>query len=560
MLSETNNVQVQINGDVIIDGSLSATNLIVNTEFKNFYTDYSAIDNSVVTWSGTFNKWVLSPNASTEGVYINNSTVDMHNNLIEDSANTLKSKVTFTPKNLTYIPLKIDTGWFTTFVISENNELYSYGAKNNLSLGYVNESMDHPVEIPTVVDVLWKTVKTGGQFSGKYCFTIGLDLSGYMYSWGSDHYSTLNINHAPLGAVRARSVPARVIGPTRNTLWSTVDCGDSHVAAIDSNMKLYLWGDNTSAQLLDLPSTVPTATVVYSNKTWKYVSCGKNHTIAIDTDNIVHSFGDNTYGQLGNGTNNNLNTATRLSNSFALTVWKDIKCGADFTVGLDDSGKIFCWGDNTSFQLGLSSMRPQFTSPQPIHPSVSDKTWIKISCGNAHAAAIDDSGSLYMWGNNYDGQCGSGVKGGFIKIPTRIDTGIEIKRWKDVSCGYAHTIAVDIEDNIFMFGNDVNDSVVSRTKFKPIVNTAVDLTRSFNNVNCKSVYRVRTGEYVLTLQTPVKDSYNKIIFDNKFDTVKYLSHVINDTQIMLRFMKLDHTTGTYIYFDPQKATILTYGI
>lgn len=560
MLTETNNVQVQVNGDIIIDGSLSATNLIVNTEFKNFYTDYTAVDNSIVTWSGTFNKWVLSPNASTEGVYINNAIVDMHNNLIEDSANTLKSKVTFTPKNLTYIPLEINTGWFSTFVISENKELYSYGTNNNLSLGYVSDSANHPIEIPSVVNIEWKTVKTGGQYTGKYCFTIGLDLSGRMYSWGSDHYGTLNINHAPLGAVRARSKPDRVIGNTRNTIWNTVACGDNHVAAIDSNSKLYLWGDNTFNQLMDLPAVVSTATVVYNDKTWKSVSCGQNHTIAIDTDDIVHCFGDNTYGQLGNGTNNNLNTATRLSNSFALTVWKDIQCGANFTVGLDSSGKIFCWGDNTSFQLGINSTHSQYTTPQPIYASVADKTWLKISCGSAHAAAIDDNGTLYMWGNNYDGQCGSGVKGGFIGIPTRIDSGIEVKRWKDVSCGYAHTIAVDVEDNIFVFGDDVNDPIISSTKLKPVVSTAVDLTRSFNNFNCKSVYRAKIGEYVLTLQTPVKDSYNKIIFNNKFDTVKYLSHVINDTQIMLRFMKLDRTTNTYVYFDPPQATILTYGI
>lgn len=71
---------------------------------------------------------------------------------------------------------------------------------------------------------------------------------------------------------------------------------------------------------------------------------------------------------------------------------------------------------------------------------------ISIECSDYHAMVITHDG-LYGWGENYQYQLGLGHNG-IISGPTKID----INNIVEVSCGACHTMAIDIDGNLYGFG------------------------------------------------------------------------------------------------------------
>ena len=77
-----------------------------------------------------------------------------------------------------------------------------------------------------------------------------------------------------------------------------------------------------------------------------------------------------------------------------------------------------------------------------------------ITCGNTFTAAIDSQNKLYMFGDNYFGQCGKDPKYGKVnKIPRIIDVKFNIY---NVSCGLYHVMAIGERYKIYTWGNNSN--------------------------------------------------------------------------------------------------------
>jgi hypothetical protein len=94
------------------------------------------------------------------------------------------------------------------------------------------------------------------------------------------------------------------------------------------------------------------------SKTITSISCGGNHTMAIDTTGAIHAWGLNSYGQLGN---NSLvdSKIPVLINTYGSLVSKTITaiaCGSGHTIGLDTTGAIHAWGNNSGGRLGNGTL------------------------------------------------------------------------------------------------------------------------------------------------------------------------------------------------------------
>ena len=126
--------------------------------------------------------------------------------------------------------------------------------------------------------------------------------------------------------------------------------------------------------------------------------CGRYHTITLSNDGIAHSFGRNDEGQLGLGHYNNVSLPTPIPN---LPQINQISCGLYFTVCVDDEGFIWSFGENDYGQLGTGDKRYYFNIPQKILeiPPV-----ISVSCGYAHTLIITNDDNLWSCGRNDDGQ------------------------------------------------------------------------------------------------------------------------------------------------------------
>lgn len=81
-------------------------------------------------------------------------------------------------------------------------------------------------------------------------------------------------------------------------------------------------------------------------------------------------------------------------------------------LAIDDSGKVYAWGDNSKGQLGNG-----LTDNKSLPICISDlqnnvlngKKIEKIFLRGANAFALDNNGKLYSWGGgNFSGQLGNG--------------------------------------------------------------------------------------------------------------------------------------------------------
>eukprot|EP01084_Bolivina_argentea_P271173 461305_1 len=89
---------------------------------------------------------------------------------------------------------------------------------------------------------------------------------------------------------------------------------------------------------------------------------------------------------------------------------KDIKCGYDHCLAVDNNGKMYSWGSN------------EYISDNPMLIKTLKHCNIqKIECGANHSYAMNDKMEHYMWGSNKYNECSILPGGDIIKLPHLIN-------------------------------------------------------------------------------------------------------------------------------------------
>lgn len=84
-----------------------------------------------------------------------------------------------------------------------------------------------------------------------------------------------------------------------------------------------------------------------------------------------------------------------------------ISAGRRHTCALTDNGKVWCWGDGISGQLGIGPALQFWEFPVEVR-SVGGPA-VGISAGSLHTCAVLNGGAAWCWGNNSFGQLGDGT-------------------------------------------------------------------------------------------------------------------------------------------------------
>ena len=95
-----------------------------------------------------------------------------------------------------------------------------------------------------------------------------------------------------------------------------------------------------------------------------------------------------------------------------------------------ESGNLWAWGLNNKGQLGDGTTSDK-SAPVKIKSGTKFKS---VSAGTAHSMAIDESGNLWTWGNNKYGQLGDGTISDH-STPVKVKSGTN---FKVVSAGFGH--------------------------------------------------------------------------------------------------------------------------
>ena len=169
--------------------------------------------------------------------------------------------------------------------------------------------------------------------------------------------------------------------------------------------------------------------------------CGSDHTITLSNDGTLHAFGYNYYGQLGLGHNNQVSLPTPIPNLPQISM---ISCGYNFVVCVDYEGFIWSFGENDAGQLGTGTKTTFNNVPQKILdiPPV-----ISVSCGYAHTLIITNDDNLWSCGGNNLGQLCLGDKESHLKPQKTSFSNIT-----KISTGNIHSLFQNNKGEIFACG------------------------------------------------------------------------------------------------------------
>jgi alpha-tubulin suppressor-like RCC1 family protein len=110
--------------------------------------------------------------------------------------------------------------------------------------------------------------------------------------------------------------------------------------------------------------------------------------------------------------------------------------------------EVYTLGNNSYYQLGVGDNLPRDTPTKLSSLCGLPINFVKMTQFNC--SVITDDGDLYMWGNNRDGQCGTGAKGVPQKVPAKIQSFYE--KVIDVQTGPYHSIAITKSGCVFTWG------------------------------------------------------------------------------------------------------------
>jgi alpha-tubulin suppressor-like RCC1 family protein/photosystem II stability/assembly factor-like uncharacterized protein len=129
---------------------------------------------------------------------------------------------------------------------------------------------------------------------------------------------------------------------------------------------------------------------------------------------------------------------------------------------IDQSGQLWAWGANSDGQLGVGD-RTNRNTPTLVPLPAGASKWVLVAGGANFAIAVADSDKLYAWGLNDKGQTGNGVDEGLYVIPTRIQNPSGTTTWKWVSAGAAHCEALTTDGRLFAWGDNTQGELGAGT-------------------------------------------------------------------------------------------------
>lgn len=190
------------------------------------------------------------------------------------------------------------------------------------------------------------------------------------------------------------------------------------------------------------------------NSEWKDMA-GSSHTMVLDKDGYLWASGSNGYGQIGNGKcgdyefNYDISTFEKIGDA----KWKFI-CASSFnSAGIQEDGTLWIWGANTYGQLGQPSVS---TYGGVYTPSkVNDAQWKQIRGRSSTYCAIQNDGTLWTWGNNWDYATGHGADYEYVDMPIQLGT----DRWLDAASGFYHSAGIKADGTLWAWGENERKQV-----------------------------------------------------------------------------------------------------
>ncbi len=226
--------------------------------------------------------------------------------------------------------------------------------------------------------------------------SCALTTAGGVKCWGQNTLGQLGDN----SGVQWREFPGDVPGLTSGV--TAIAAGRDHTCAITSAGAVKCWGSNAAGQLGDNTTVQRNTPVDVSGLSSGVVaiSGGEAHTCALRSGGGIQCWGSGTFGQLGDGSLSSRLVPTDVALGSVAT---SISSGAYHNCARTADGTAKCWGLNTQGQIGDSSITLR---PVPVAVQGLTGTVQAVSAGAGQSCALMGDGRVRCWGDNSSGQLG----------------------------------------------------------------------------------------------------------------------------------------------------------
>jgi alpha-tubulin suppressor-like RCC1 family protein len=285
--------------------------------------------------------------------------------------------------------------------------------------------------------------------------------NGGVWCWGENVHGQLGT-----GDTGIRPTPNPVNLPAaaqRISAKFAVSCA----TLVDGSLRC--WGENAEGQMgqndpmpwTDRPSPV----TVPKTEAWQVSASGQGHVCGLQAPGSLWCWGRNALSVLGTGTDQpgQIRTPTRIGTD---ADWSLVSSGQLSNCGIRSPGTLWCWGDNSSYALGLGD-----TTLRPAPTRVgTGSDWMSVSVDTFHGCGIRRPGTLWCWGRNDEGQVGMPFTGGAVTTPTRIGTRSD---WAQVSVGRFHSCARATDQTVWCTGDNPDGRLGTGNTTRPYAFTAI---------------------------------------------------------------------------------------
>lgn len=243
--------------------------------------------------------------------------------------------------------------------------------------------------------------------------------------------------------------------------------GREHVCALRESGGVICWGYNSSRQLgygHDVNVGFDESPADAGNLAVTDVAAlaaGNSHTCALGSGGDVTCWGSGGSGRLGYG-NDSMSTADgELAGSHGPVALPgaavQIAAGADHTCARLEGGDVVCWGNNSNGQLGTGNPDNvgEVDTPAGLSPIDLGGKAVDIDAGNSTTCAVLEDGGVRCWGANNSGQLGNGesMDVGDRKTPAEDGVVMFEGEAQTVRLGSSHACVTADDGKIYCWGS-----------------------------------------------------------------------------------------------------------
>jgi len=300
-------------------------------------------------------------------------------------------------------------------------------------------------------DVNFVGIKTGSDHN------CGWTEIGSVICWGMNDVGQLGTGWTQNSWDSDFSLKPSTVSLASDEVATHVFVGDGHSCLILSTEYPLCWGDNSRGQIGDystFDSYAPMDVGFDGLVRVSTIEMGFRHVCSISNSGLgnngtVHCWGANDKGQVSSDIGNDqLSPVLVIDGSQDPIVSLASSPVSRHTCALSQSGNVYCWGGNENGQLGRNATLNSATPVQVEFPN--DERMKAIDVNSDYTCSLSEDGELFCWGSNSFGQLGVGtIEDSRTPSKVQFDSGSIISNFV---LSWDHACALDITNAMYCWG------------------------------------------------------------------------------------------------------------